>query len=159
MVYPSITAVMHQNVKRAASGLPAKQIAHLLGREYHTLMSELSGQPNHKLGADTLLPLMQLTGSDEVLHVMARWSGGIYINVPPHAGATELGKAVLQSVKEFGEYAAESAAYIQDGKLPSYELNKILKEGQEAVTAIAAFMELAKRVHHEQFGGTPHATT
>jgi hypothetical protein len=45
---------------RAPSGLDARTIAELAGySSYQTMMSELSGQPGHKLGADKLLPLME----------------------------------------------------------------------------------------------------
>lgn len=42
---PSITAILHELVKDAPSGLPAKFIAERIGRDYNTLMSELSRQP------------------------------------------------------------------------------------------------------------------
>ena len=55
---PSIVAVLHELVKKAPSGLTASTIASLVGRDYQTLMSELSRQPAHKLGADLVLPLL-----------------------------------------------------------------------------------------------------
>ena len=50
---PSLSAVCHAIVKRAPSRVPAETIANLLGyKTYFTMMSELSGQPGHKLGAN-----------------------------------------------------------------------------------------------------------
>lgn len=151
MAYPSLTAVVHQDVKNAPSGKTAREIAHLLGIKYNTLMSELSLQQGHKLGADMLLPLMHLTHSDSALHVMARNMGGMFICMPKSAEGTLLAQTALQSVKEFGDFAAEMTSNISDGIVTRAELARIEKEGQEAATAIMSFLELARQVHAEQF--------
>lgn len=189
--YPSLTAVLHELVKRAPSGLTARSVADLLGRDYNTLMSELSGQPGHKLGADLLLPLMELTGSDAPLNFLARERGGVFVPVRPDNSAVDLAPAILASVKEFGDYAAEvardvidsnfsasaqdapsraagaqqgprslqaTASVRQDGGpsvITEAQLARILKEGQEAATAIVTLMELARAVHQRQF---PHGS-
>lgn len=150
--YPSLTAILHEMVKHAPSGLTARTIADLLGKDYQTLMSELSRQPGHKLGADLLLPLMDLTGSDAPLNFLARERGGVFVPVPPNNNAADLAPAILASVKEFGEYAAEAARDIADGHIPAPRLARILKEGQEAATAIVTFMEMARAVHQRQYG-------
>lgn len=150
--YPSPVPLLHALVKKAPSGLDAATIARLLGREYATLMSELSGQPGHKLGLDLLLPLMELTGSDEPLHWMARERGGIYVSVPYTVGKSELVEGLVASVKEFGEFAAETGQDIADGRLPADQLQRIQKEGQEALTAILAVMDMACKAHEEQYG-------
>ena len=150
--FPSLTAVLHELVKHAPSELTARTIAELAGKDYNTLMSELSRQPGHKLGADLLLPLMELTGSDAPLNFLARERGGVFVPIRPGATAAHLGPAILKSVREFGEYAAEAAQDIADGKIPADQLQRILKEGQEAATAIVTFMELARAVHQRQYG-------
>ena len=150
--FPSLTAVLHELVKHAPSELTARTIAELAGKDYNTLMSELSRQPGHKLGADLLLPLMELTGSDAPLNFLARERGGVFVPMRPEATAADLGPAILKSVREFGEYAAEAAQDIADGKIPADQLQRILKEGQEAATAIVTFMELARAVHQRQYG-------
>ncbi len=153
--FPSLTAVLHELVKHAPSELTARTIAELAGKDYNTLMSELSRQPGHKLGADLLLPLMELTGSDAPLNFLARERGGVFVPIRPDATAAELGPAILSSVKEFGEYAAEAAQDIADGHIPADRLACIIKEGQEAATAIVTFMELVRAVHQRQF---PHVS-
>lgn len=184
--YPSLTAILHEMVKHAPSGLTARTIADLLGKDYQTLMSELSRQPGHKLGADLLLPLMDLTGSDAPLNFLARERGGVFVPVPPNNNAADLAPAILASVKEFGEFTAEAAGGalctapgaksadergfaaehlsranerikaaaqdIADGHIPAPRLARILKEGQEAATAIVTFMEMARAVHQRQYG-------
>ena len=150
--FPSLTAVLHELVKHAPSELTARTIAELAGKDYNPLMSELSRQPGHKLGADLLLPLMELTGSDAPLNFLARERGGVFVPMRPDATAADLGPAILKSVREFGEYAAEAAQDIADGKIPADQLQRILKEGQEAAVAIVTFMELARAVHQRQYG-------
>lgn len=150
--FPSLTAILHELVKHAPSELTARTIADLLGRDYNTLMSELSRQPGHKLGTDLLLPLMELTGSDAPLHFLTRERGGVFVPVQPDAGAADLGPAILASVKEFGDYAAEAAQDIADGNIPADQLARILKEGQEAASSIVLLMRLARAVHQRQYG-------
>ena len=150
--FPSLTAVLHELVKHAPSELTARTIAELAGKDYNTLMSELSRQPGHKLGADLLLPLMELTGSDAPLNFLARERGGVFVPMRPDATAADLGPAILNSVKEFGDYAAEAARDIADGEIPADQLQRILKEGHEAATAIVTFLELVRVVHQRQYG-------
>jgi len=44
-------------------------------------MSELSGQERHKLGADFILPIMQITGNYRLMNYLARELGGAFILV------------------------------------------------------------------------------
>ncbi|MDR0882376.1 MAG: hypothetical protein LBP55_07520 [Candidatus Adiutrix sp.] len=48
---PSLTRILHAVFLSPPSGLDSETMASLLGKPYATLMSELSGQPGHKLGA------------------------------------------------------------------------------------------------------------
>lgn len=51
--FPSLAAVVHQMVLRAPSGLDTHTIADVAGySNYNTMMSEISRQPGHKLGAE-----------------------------------------------------------------------------------------------------------
>ena len=83
--YPSLAAVCHQVVTNAPSGLDAATIAELLGKKYATMMSETSRQPGHKLGADMILPIMDICDSDLPLTILARQRGGVYIPLPKAA--------------------------------------------------------------------------
>lgn len=152
--YPSLTAVCHQTVLRAPSGLDARTIAELVGYgSYQTMMSELSGQPGHKLGADKLLPLMDVCGSDAPLEFLARERHGVFLKLqPPAEGTGELVQSLAASIREFGEFAAETAQNISDGDLPRDQLDRITKEGQEAVEAILRMMKMARVTHEAQYG-------
>ena len=151
--HPSLTAICHKVFLSPPSGLTGYDIAEDIGKPYATLMSELSRQPGHKFGADLLLPLMQETGSDRPLHFLARQMGGVYISLPKSAvGENELIQALTSSIKEFSEFATESATDIADGKIPQEQLARILKEGHEAVTAFMGVLQLAEKVNAEQNG-------
>lgn len=152
--YPSLTAVCQQMVKSAPSGLDVATIADLLGKPYCTLTSELSRQPRHKLGSDMLLPMMDVCDSDLPLIFMARQRGGVYLNVPQGAGGDPgpLVRKLADSVKEFGEFAAEAAADVADGDIPADQLARIIKEGHEAVEAIMALISLARKTNEAQYG-------
>ncbi|MGD9643975.1 MAG: hypothetical protein AB7V08_14750 [Elusimicrobiales bacterium] len=74
--YPPLSPILHGLVKRAPSGIGAQSIADMLGWNYPTMMSELSGQPGHKLGVDKLLPIMDVTDGDAPMHFLARERAG-----------------------------------------------------------------------------------
>jgi hypothetical protein len=152
--YPSLTAVCHQMALRAPSGLDARTIAELAGyTNYNTMMSELSGQPGHKLGADKLLALMDVCGSDAPVEFLARERGGVFIRTPEAAeGGGELARTLAASVREFGEFMQETALSISDGRIPLDQLDRINKEGQEAIEAICAMLKLARVTHEAQYG-------
>lgn len=151
--FPSLAAVCHQMVKDAPSGLDAATIAELCGKPYATLMSELSRQPGHKLGADMVAPLMDLCDSDLPLTFLARLRGGVFISLGCLSGngSGPLMRQLAQSVKEFGEFAAETAKDISDGDIPKDQLDRIIKEGHEAVEAIMAMVTLARNTHNAQY--------
>ena len=60
-------------------------------------------------------------------------------------------KQLAASVKEFGEFAAETAKDISDGDIPKDQLDRIIKEGHEALEAIMAMITLARKTHEEQY--------
>ncbi len=107
--FPSLRAVVHQMALRAPSGLSAKVLWELAGyTNYQTMMSELSGQSGHKLGADMLLPLMDVCDSDAPLHFLARERGGMFIRTPEAAeGSGELAQTLAASVKVLRLYGGD----------------------------------------------------
>ena len=149
----TVTRVMHACVKQAPSGLTAKTIAELVRANYQTLMSELSGQVGHKLGADMLVPLMRAAGTILPLVSMARAMGCVVVPLPdPEVSDEALMAGVLTAVREFGDFVAEAAEDVRDGKIPDYQLDRIQKEGGEAIAAITAFIRLAEQVNQQQRG-------
>ena len=100
--FPSLRKQVHASVL-GCSTLDGRGIAGRLGVNYQTFMSNVSGQPKHKLDADWLLPIMAATGSVEPLQFMAREMGGVFVRVRPCSGTGDLMDTLISSVKEFGE--------------------------------------------------------
>lgn len=144
---PSLTAVVHAVVKDAPSKLDAHTVASLLGKNYQTLMSELSGQQGHKFGADLVLPAMNLSDSDEPLHFLARQRGGVFIKLPAvGTGDDPLQAAVMKSIKETGEFLTELGKDLADGNLSKADCDNIEREAHEAATAIMALIQMVADV-------------
>ena len=77
MKTPSLTAVLHEDFKNPPSGLTGYVIADLVGKNYQTLMNELSRQYGHNLGADLVCPLMRKISSVRALDFLAREMNGV----------------------------------------------------------------------------------
>ncbi len=143
--HDSLTDVLRLIIKKAPSGKSATLIAELLGKPYTTLMNELNPeQPGHKLGVELLLPIMELADSDEPLAYLAERRGGVFIKLPKaDAGAEE--RLLVKTIKEFGELAgAAGEALDNDGVIDAEERETILREGQEALTAIQTFLTMVE---------------
>ncbi len=140
-----LTAICQAAVKNSPNGLSTEQIADLVGCSYATLMSELSGQPGHKLGAERMLALMKSTGSSAPIQFMARELGGVFVEMPQGVnGNHELTRSLLESIREFGEFASEVGKSLEDGTITAEELARINAEGQEALSAILRVMRLSR---------------
>lgn len=146
-----LSAVLHDAVKESPCG--AQMVAAGIGKPYATLMSELSSQPGHKLGANLVLPLMRAAETTAPLQFLAREMGGVFVPIQPAVDTTDLMDTLVVSIKEFGEFAAECAADIRDGTITLAECERMLSEAQEALCVIAAMMDMVKKVHAKQYGG------
>ena len=138
---PSLTAVLHGMVKRAASGLDARTIADMVDKPYQTLMSELSRQEGHKLGADLLLPLMQVTESDAPMQFLAREMGGAFVRLPE--GVNQCPPTHLQcmvSIKNFGDLMETVGSALMDGRITPTERTRIKDAGHKALVAIVTLL-------------------
>lgn len=143
--YPPLSPILHHLVMRAPSGIGAQTIANMLGWKYATMMSELSGQPGHKLGVDKLLPLMDVTDSDAPLHFLASERGGVFVKLPSiQEGDDPIQQQCLVAVKEFGELIGACADALADNTIQPDERVEILKAGHEAVTAIMALLTMVE---------------
>ncbi|WP_302293066.1 phage regulatory CII family protein [Bilophila wadsworthia] len=142
----SLTAILHELVKDAPSGLPAKFIAARIGRDYNTLMSELSRQPGHKLGADLILPLMQLTGSIQPLDALAAEMGAVCVPLPPAGdGCHPVHRQCMVAVQEFGRLMGATADALEDGTITADERDAIAAKGYEALAAIVALLKAVEQ--------------
>lgn len=141
---PSLTAELHEAFKSPPSGLSGYTMADRLGKNYQTLMSELSRQPGHKFAADLVLPAMRLTSSDAPLHMLAREMGGAFVRLPGSGCCPPNQQQCLITVKEFSALMQAYAAAILAGKITKAELETIIKEGHQTIGSILALMKLAE---------------
>ncbi|HIX39766.1 MAG TPA: transcriptional regulator [Candidatus Desulfovibrio intestinigallinarum] len=133
-------------VKYAPNGIAAEAVAEALGMRYATLMSQLSAQPGHKLGAEIVLPIMVATGCRAPIRHMAAELGGVFMELPPVSARNDaVTQGLVASVREFGEFAAQVAQSIDDGVIRQEELRRISADGMEAVTAILQVIRRAER--------------
>lgn len=145
--YPSITAICHELVKKPPNGLDAATIADLVGYgSYNTMMSELSRQQGHKFAADLILPVCVSTGSNLPVKAMCRALNAAFIPLK-HNPQDVLPAWFIQTlsitVRDFGEFAAEAADDISDGKIQRAELPRIKQRASEAIEAILLMVRLA----------------
>lgn len=133
-------------VKYAPNGIAAEAVAEALGMRYATLMSQLSAQPGHKLGAEIVLPIMVATGCRAPIRHMAAELGGVFMELPSVSARNDaVTQGLVASVREFGEFAAQVAQSIDDGVIRQEELRRISADGMEAVTAILQVIRRAER--------------
>ncbi len=155
--FPSLIAVTHEMVRNAPQ--TARAISDKVGyKKYQTFMSEISGQPGHKLGADMLLPLMEQCECDSPLQFLARQRGGVFIRMPEPmqegAGGACLVQTLSISIKEFGDFVTVSAADVADGVVSREEHERIVSEGFEALTAIMTMIHMVTATAHATHGVT-----
>lgn len=133
--YKSLTAVLHQLVLN--HDLDARSIADLCGyKSYQTMMSELSRQPLHKLGADKILPMMDVMNSNYPLEWLAGQRNGVFVPLPaPGGGLQAAERQCIKSIKEFADLVQSVAQALTDNKLSASELENIRKEGRESIQA------------------------
>lgn len=141
----TLVTICQGMTKNAPNGLRADVLAGIVGKEYPALMSELSQQPGHKLGAEIMLQLMKASDGRAPIHFMAQELGGVFVELPPCAiPAHGLTRGLVECVKEFGEFMTQVASALEDGSVTQGELHRISRDGQEALTAILKVMELAR---------------
>lgn len=141
----TLVTICQGMTKNAPNGLRADVLAGIVGKEYPALMSELSQQPGHKLGAEIMLQLMKASDGRAPIHFMAQELGGVFVELPPCAiPAHGLTRGLVECVKEFGEFMTQVASALEDGSVTQGDLHRISRDGQEALTAILKVMELAR---------------
>lgn len=129
-----------------ASGVPRKVLADLVGTTEGTLSNALDeGNPTAAISVAKLLRLLHVTGGHHTLTYLAALCGHVVCKLP--ARATVEG-TTAQTVREFAELLEEVAGAQDDGRIDPDEAARIVREGREAIAAIAALLdtvELRKR--------------
>lgn len=127
---------VHQTAHDAPGGLPA--LAVRMGKRESTLRGKVCPTTDeHKLTLREALAMMELTGDDRILHVMAE-SRGYTLQRKALPDAQSLVSAVLDADAEHGDIAQQIRAAISDGKLTEAEKADITREIDQAEAALEA---------------------
>ena len=127
------------------SGRPVEHWAALLG----LAASSLYAKGRDEGSSFTLKHLVTVVASGETAPVkwLSAAAPGLYVADLPKAEHVEaLGPGLARTVKEFGEFLAETAEAIRDGRVTGGELARIKKEGLEAAALILGIVELARKL-------------
>ncbi len=145
MSYPLLTPIMRQLVLHAPNKVPAKAVAAFLGRDYTTLLAEVGERSGHKAGVELMLPLMDVTGSDILLDVMADARGGFFVRMPESADEEHaVHRQCMEAVREFGELMQTVARALEDGTITQEERKEIAEVGYRASTCILTLLRVVE---------------
>jgi hypothetical protein len=118
-------------------------MASVVGKPYQTLMSELSCQPGHKLGADLVLPLCRVLGSTEPVSFLARQLGCVLTKLPDvNPTNSDIAKNLATAVREFSQFISACAPTI-DREMSTHEADRIYREGLDAIESITVLFKAA----------------
>lgn len=143
--YPLLTPIMRQLVLHAPNKVPAKAVAAFLGRDYTTLLAEVGERSGHKAGVELMLPLMDVTGSDILLEVMAEDRGGFFVRMPESPDEEHaVHRQCMEAVREFGELMQIVANALEDGTITQEERRAIAEVGYRATTGILTLLRVVE---------------
>ena len=135
------------------SGSYASSTTYVTGKAVEKCALKLRAQIC-KLGAELLLPLMDVCESDLPLVFLARQRGGAFVPLRlPDEGPVQLVTGLSVSIREFGEFACAASEHIADGRITEEELQDMRRLSHEAVEAIMQLVALAGEVHDRQTSG------
>jgi hypothetical protein len=148
-----LTIALQRAVRGFEHGTAA--LAARMGLQLTSLYHKVSPTyPTSHCSPEEMLEIMQITGDHGALHALAGHLGYVLLPTPDLAADTPSTLALAESVREFGEFAAESARSLADGRISDNELARIEREGAQALGAIEQLLKVAARVHQ---AGRPDA--
>lgn len=104
--------------------------------------------PGAHCSPEEALAIMEATNDHGALHAMAGQLGYVLLPMP---GGEEAGGQIAThlatTVREFGEFVAEAARDLGEGKCTTNELARVEREGAEALAAIQQLLSLAQQLH------------
>jgi hypothetical protein len=139
----TLTAQVHKLVIEAKS---SKELAGMVGKDLNLLLNELNPMNDrNKAGLDLLVPAMKASGDLRPLHWIAEQFGCVVLEVPAGVGGlNEVGQEAMTATGKFGEVMRSFQHALEDGKVDAWELQRFIETGQDGVTAMVGFIEVAK---------------
>lgn len=105
--------------------------------------------PGAHCSPEEMLELMQVTGDHGALHAMAVQLGYVLLPMPAMESQAECTITLASAVAEFGEFIAEAAKDLADGRVTDNERARIEREGAQALAAIERLLQVAARINRE----------
>lgn len=128
-----------------------KKLAEDLGVSYNTLCRWCNEfLESHLIPPHLIIGLYHLTKDDRLIKFICRHTRHLAVPLPPMInGFPEIARTVGVSSIEFGEFLSRVGLSLEKGsdggsRITPAELEQILKEGHEAMSAIAAVLESVK---------------
>lgn len=130
-------------------GITATSLSHKVSPTY----------PSAHCSPDEVVNVCKLTGDHEAVRAMAKELGYALLPIAQASDACgpEHAKRMAATVKEFGEFLAESAANAADGHLSDNEMARITREFMESMAAQTGLYAALKAMH--QAGKPPAERT
>lgn len=141
-----MTIALQRAVRGFEHGTAA--LAARMGLQQTSLYHKVSPTyPTAHCSPEEMLEIMQITGDHGALHALAGHLGYVLLPAPELSDETEGMLALAESIREFGEFASETARGLADGRISDNELARIQREGFQALAAIEQLLKVAVRVH------------
>lgn len=120
-------------------GITATSLSHKVSPTY----------PSAHCSPEEVVNICKLTGDHETVRAMAKELGYamLPITVPACEGGAAHAKRMAASVKEFGEFLAETAVNAADGHINDNEMARITREFMESMAAQTGLYAALKAMH------------
>lgn len=124
----------------------AEALAPRMGKAPTTLSHEVAARGFAKFGLDDAVRATELSGNPAIVQAFAARAGGVFVPLLVGEAGGDLG-ALGAVAKEFGEFAAEFAADLADGRVTGNELARIEREALDLFAAVHAALAVARERH------------
>lgn len=142
-----ITLALQRAVRNFAHGSAA--LAARLGMSVHTLNHKVSPTySSAECSVEEAAEICEVTGDMGPLHAFAARLQ--HVAMPAALGVDvgdQAAHQLAETVREFGEFVSATATAVADGRVSRNELATVERDGAEAIAAINALVQIARRVH------------
>jgi DNA-binding XRE family transcriptional regulator len=133
-------------IEAKEKGYSIEDLAELIGSSKHTILNYLYDEKIPSLSA--FIGLWRKTKPEKTLRKLASWSGYAAFKLPEinEDAFPILSKKTALTLKEFSEFVDSIGDAAYDGRITKAEVQKIEREGMEAIEKILETIETARRL-------------
>ncbi len=142
----TVRRAVHEILADNAAGLTAKAISGRMNISLSLLYSwGEQGEFGRDIPLERLVQFTLITQDGRALSELCKVAGYAAIPVPSMGRIGGAEPEAMKALHEFSEFMQENSKALLDGAVSADELPKIVKEGNEAMLAIARVIEIAQR--------------